>query len=146
MARRSEVRGGREIAAALRSMSRAITPAQVDRAHRAALAPMQTSARAHFAANGSFKTGVLPSEFVVVKTGEFEHKLGCIGMAARLMHIVEFGSAPHFQPGRGTWHPGAEPKPAFRPAFEETREDALRVAGKSYGDELSRIAAALRRR
>lgn len=145
MARRSEVRGGRETAAVLRGMARAITPAQVDRAHRAALAPMQAAARAEFMANGSYKTGVLPREFVIVKTASLEHRLGCVGMAAKLMHLIEFGTAPHFQPGRGRMHPGAAPKPAFRPAFEQTRDDALRAAGRVYGDELSRIAAALRR-
>lgn len=49
-------------------------------------------------------------------------------------HLVEFGTAPHRQPRRGTTHPGAEPHPFLRPAYyqkeRETREklrNALRT-------------------
>lgn len=41
--------------------------------------------------------------------------------ARRIAHLVEFGTAPHWQPLRRIMHPGARPKPFFRPAFESTK-------------------------
>lgn len=49
-----------------------------------------------------------------------------------LAHLVEFGTAPHWQPNwRGGWmHPGARPKPFFRPAFEEKKQDVATIFGQ----------------
>jgi len=41
--------------------------------------------------------------------------------ARKIAHLVEFGTAPHAQPRRGIMHPGARPKPFFRPAFDSTK-------------------------
>lgn len=49
--------------------------------------------------------------------------------ARYLAHLVEFGTAPHFQPRRKILHPGARPKPFATPAFEETKEDAVATLG-----------------
>lgn len=142
---RSEVRGVAGSAAALRALADGLKPADMDEVRAMALEPMQRSARDFFTMNGSYKTGVIPSEFVIVKSGRNETTLGCTGMAAKLMHIIEFGSAPHEQPRRGTWHPGAEPKPAFRPAYEETSSTTMETAARAIGVHLNRIALARRR-
>lgn len=45
--------------------------------------------------------------------------------ARKIAHLVEFGTAPHAQPRRGIMHPGARPKPFFRPAFETTKGETM---------------------
>ena len=45
--------------------------------------------------------------------------------ARKIAHLVEFGTAPHAQPNRGIFHPGARPKPFFRPAFEMTKSETF---------------------
>lgn len=49
--------------------------------------------------------------------------------ARKIAHLVEFGTAPHAQPRRGIMHPGARPKPFFRPAFDATKLDTLTRIG-----------------
>jgi hypothetical protein len=114
----------------------------MDTVREQALIPMARAARDFFIANGSYKTGAIPDEFVIAKTGKNQHSLGCVGIAAKLMHIIEFGAAPHAQPRRGIWHPGTEPKPAFRPAFDETAQTTMETAGRAIGAHLERIAKA----
>jgi hypothetical protein len=142
---RNEVRGVRETSAALRALASGFTPRMLDEVREEALQPMQRSVREFFVLNGSYKTGAIPDEFVIVKSGQNEHTLGCTGIAAKLMHIIEFGAAPHEQPRRGTWHPGSEPKPAFRPAYEETAQLTMETAARALSIHLERIAVALRR-
>jgi hypothetical protein len=52
--------------------------------------------------------------------------------ARALAHLVEFGTAPHWQPRwRGGWmHPGARPKPFARPGFEETKDGVAAILGQ----------------
>lgn len=52
--------------------------------------------------------------------------------ARKIAHLVEFGTAPHWQPNyRGGWmHPGARPKPFARPAFEQNKEEVLTRLGR----------------
>lgn len=142
---RSEVRGVREAAAALRALASGLSPAVLDEVREEALKPMQRSAREFFMLNGSYKTGAIPDEFVIEKTGRNEHTLGCTGIAAKLMHIIEFGAAPHHQPNRGIWHPGSEPKPAFRPAYEETSSLTMETAARAISVHLERLAIVQRR-
>lgn len=67
--------------------------------------------------------------------------LGGVGRAKKIMHLVEFGTAPHWQPKRGIMHPGARPKPFMRPAFHERREQAMRVILESMkAGEMRRAA------
>ncbi len=62
------------------------------------------------------------------------------GTAMRIAHLIEFGTAPHsLYPGasrrkglfqdRPPFHPGTNPEPFFRPAFEATKEEV----GLRYG-------------
>lgn len=55
----------------------------------------------------------------------------------KIAHLVEFGTAPHWQPGRGVMHPGAKPEPFARPAFEETKEDVAMAVGRFAWDRIS---------
>lgn len=51
--------------------------------------------------------------------------------ARRIAHLVEFGTAPHWQPNRKIMHPGARPYPFFRPAFEETKNEVVSDLGRA---------------
>ncbi len=141
---RSEVRGAQQIRANLNRMSRAITPDAIREAHQQALEPMQDDAKANFTINGSYVTGVIPNDIVILHTGRAESKLTMSGMGAKLGHLIELGTSPHEQPNRGITHPGAAPKPFMRPAFESQANDAIRRAGGVYSDILLRIARTLR--
>lgn len=143
---RSEVRGVRRTTQAIRSLGRGFGVGEVRRAHQQALEPMQSEARAQFMANGSFKTGVIPDDIQIIHTGPAETKLGMTGMGASLGHIIELGSLPHFQPQRGSWHPGAEPKSFMRPAYDSTSQISLMAAAGVYSREFDRIARVLRSR
>jgi hypothetical protein len=139
---RSQVKGASEINRAINAMSRGVTPAEVRKAHDTALKPMQANARQTFTANGSFVTGVIPRSIVIAHTAPNETKIGLVGNGAKLGHFIEFGTAPHYQPQRRQEHPGATPKPFLRPAFENTNQESLRIAGGAYGSLLLRIARA----
>lgn len=45
--------------------------------------------------------------------------------ARRIAHLVEFGTAPHWQPKRMRMHPGARAKPFMRPAYESTKVEVV---------------------
>jgi hypothetical protein len=61
----------------------------------------------------------------------------------RYQHLVEYGSAPHWQPNRfgGVQHPGARPFPHMRPAFEEHRDNMAKIY---FGEIWTAIAKASR--
>lgn len=50
---------------------------------------------------------------------------------ATLGHLLEFGTAPHWQPLRQRMHPGAQPFPHWRPAFETTKGQVVARLGRS---------------
>jgi HK97 gp10 family phage protein len=58
-------------------------------------------------------------------------------------HLLEFGTAPHYQPGRGVVHPGSRPEPFLTPAYFETREQVVKRFGDKIGPEMEKRAAKL---
>ncbi|AZO29426.1 hypothetical protein [Mesorhizobium sp. M1B.F.Ca.ET.045.04.1.1] len=52
--------------------------------------------------------------------------------ARYLAHLVEFGTAPHFQPRfkGGFRHPGARAHPFFRPAYDSQQGNVLTILGQ----------------
>jgi hypothetical protein len=62
--------------------------------------------------------------------------------ARKIAHLVEFGTAPHYQPLRRIMHPGARPYPFFRPAFETTKQE---VVGRFSRKTFEKISAAAKR-
>lgn len=50
--------------------------------------------------------------------GRRRYKIGGLGRARSLLHLVEYGTAPHMQPNLGFMHPGATPRPTLTPAYE----------------------------
>lgn len=139
------VRGAQETITVLRALSRGLPDSRLREARHEALAPMQSAAQDNFRANGSFVTGVIPGDIVIADTGANQTSLGMTGMGAKLGHIIEFGTAPHEQPNRGTYHPGSEPKPFLRPAFDEQRDNVMRRIGEQIATQLRRIALGTRK-
>jgi len=128
------VRGDKELARAFRSLAAAVTPAVRKKARQKGLRVVQMDAKDRLALNDSVETRALLSKIAVDESGKANTSLvgvkrGRTGrmnrMPARYAHLVEFGTAPHFQPNRfgGIMHPGARPKPFMRPAFEENRAE-----------------------
>jgi HK97 gp10 family phage protein len=62
---------------------------------------------------------------------------------ANYAHLVEFGTAPHLQPGRGVTHPGSAPHPFMAPAYYSTREQVVKRFGEKIGPEMEKRAAKL---
>jgi len=60
--------------------------------------------------------------------------------ARKIGHLVEFGTAPHFQPNLGIMHPGATAHPFMRPAFESTKQEVVDTVSRTAW---SQIAASL---
>jgi len=73
-------------------------------------------------------------------------KLGGSGRRAQsIMHLVEYGTAPHWQPKRKWMHPGAKANPVIRRTFEAQKEAVtvlvLRDLKVQAGRALSRATA-----
>ena len=60
------------------------------------------------------------------------------GRSRKLAHLVEYGTAPHFQPNfrGGFMHPGASPHPFFRPAFESTKDQVIFNVSRRVWDNI----------
>lgn len=69
------------------------------------------------------------------------------GRARKLAHLAEFGSSPHAQPNfRGGFaHPGARPKPFFRPAFHAEEGNVLGRLARRASLRISALALRLRK-
>lgn len=61
-----------------------------------------------------------------------EYWLGFNKRARKIAHLVEYGTAPHYQPNfkGGFHHPGAAAQPFFRPAFESTKNEVVAEVSK----------------
>jgi hypothetical protein len=128
------VRGDREVAAKIRRFATAVSPAVRKRARQKALKSVESDAKTFLTANGSVETAALFS--ALTTTDDTKPNTSVVGvkrgrrgsknrLPARTAHLVEFGTAPHWQPNRfgGIMHPGARPKPFMRPAFEANRTE-----------------------
>lgn len=66
------------------------------------------------------------------------------GRARTIVHLLEFGTAPHFQQNfkkGGFMHPGASAHPFFRPAFEAKKGEALATLARRAWLRLSNSIA-----
>ncbi len=133
------VTGDKEVAAVFRALAKAPTAAVRRKARQDALKPVKESARAKLYSNGSVETAALAtalivsenlknkdSSIVAVKRGKRGKKNR---NPVRYAHLVEWGTAPHWQPNRfgGIMHPGARPFPFMRPALEQHRDSAAKA-------------------
>lgn len=66
--------------------------------------------------------------------------------ARYLAHLVEFGTVPHWQPGRQRMHPGARARPFATPAFESTKDETVETLGRQTWRLIERAALVFGRR
>jgi HK97 gp10 family phage protein len=135
MAARYGVTGGTQLAAAFRQLGRNPTLAARRKARQAAGKVIAEAAKLQLEANDSIRTGALRQSLRVAED-EGKRNRTLVGVAnghfaknqkpSSYSHLVEFGTAPHWQPNRfgGIMHPGARPKPFLRPAYEQNIEAA----------------------
>lgn len=152
------VRGNRDAARALRELARYVsTP--LNAASRFALQPALKAAKAKV---GSIpfddSTGALQASLTIKKKARSSklnpvHQVGPDSAFRKggrrpvsYAHLVEFGTAPHYQPKRGVMHPGAKPTPFLTPAFHETKTEVVKRFGQKIGPEMEKRAARLRSR
>lgn len=153
------VKGSRETAAALRELSKFVaTP--ISAASRFALQPTLKTAKAN-ARNIEEKerTNTLANSLTIKQEArtsklnptyqvgpdssvEKQTQYG-LRRPVKYAHLLEFGTAPHYQPGRGVVHPGSRPEPFLTPAYFETRDQVVKRFGDKIGPEMEKRAAKL---
>ena len=135
----SKVTGYKETARALRKVAK-FPRAKVGQASRKALTPMLAKAKANLKKNRSYKRGVLYRGMNIralkSTTSMSQWVIAATGRAVGIAHLVEAGTAPHWQPKRGMMHPGAKAKPFLEPAYFDHDDQAVRVMVKELGTNL----------
>lgn len=135
----SKVTGYKETARAIRKLAQ-FPRKQVTAASRKALAPMLAKAKANLKANRSFKRGVLYRSMRIralkSTTSLSQWVIAPTGRGVGIAHLVEAGTAPHYQPKRGVMHPGAKAKPFLEPAYFDHDDDVVRIMAKELGANL----------
>lgn len=124
------VRGGRQLASKLKNIGRAAASVSERRAARqAAIEPIMQDAALNLMANGSVETGLLIKGLAIKPRNRNEDRFGQRGKHSSVAHLVEYGTAPHWQPNRfgGVMHPGARPKPFVQPAYQSNKLEAIRI-------------------
>lgn len=164
--RRSGVTGDREVVAALRELARSLTPVDIDRAAVNSLKEMKNATVEKVKANRNYagkypgfpdpssprKGGYVDQGIVIRKDGGTKknrsYSIRTTRRARYLMHLLEFGTAPHFQPNfkGGFMHPGATPKPAMVPSFEEHKDKVPSRFGEAIWLSLSAKAARMNKK
>lgn len=154
------VRGARETARALRELAKQVS-VPLNASSRFALQPTLKKARANVLGLGLDEaTGTLARALTVKKAPRSSrlnpvHQVGPdagvdkwtrygFRRPVKYAHLLEFGTAPHYQPGRGVMHPGTRPRPFLGPAYYQTRDEVVRRFGAKIGPEMEKRAAKLR--
>ncbi|WP_370677639.1 hypothetical protein [Pleomorphomonas sp. PLEO] len=136
----SGLTGDKDLRAALRRMADEMASKGLDAAMVASLEPMKEATVANATRlrvpGPTPRGGHLDQGVAVVPKSRSRAKriywLTFAKRARKIAHLVEYGTAPHWQPNyRGGWmHPGARPKPFARPAFEQNKEETLSRLGR----------------
>lgn len=148
MARKSTLTGDKKLLRSLRSTSEAVqTRRLMDAAGIDALTPMRDEM--NLKAPVSVVRGTAAIERRVARKAFGQYVLGFTGMGRRIAHLLEFGTAPHSLAKGASrrknimqdvppFHPGDDPKPFARPAFEATKEEVKRRAGLNFWNIIRR--------
>lgn len=147
---KSGIRGDRQLVAALRNISAGVPTRDIDAAAVRSLKPMLDGTKAALRANRNYVgkyPGMFPQPITPRKGGYVDqgmvvrksrsrgsvrsYKLGPTKRARPLLHLLEYGTAPHFQPNflGGFMHPGATPKPTLTPEYEFHKAGVVRTFG-----------------
>lgn len=133
MVGRVTFRGETELLAVLAQQQNILVDETLDQGALTALMPLEDATRANARTHreaGTPPGGHLDEGIVSRKTRNLsrysrEYWTTFANRARKIAHLLEFGTAPHAQPKRGNYHPGARPFPFFRPAFESTGESVI---------------------
>lgn len=140
----SKVTGYRETARAIRRVAQ-FPRQKVGPASRKALTPMLVKTRANLRKNKSYRRGVVSRSMRIRKlkstTALSVWTLAATGRGVSVAHLVEGGTARHWQPKRKQMHPGAKAKPFLEPAFYDHDDDAIRIMAVELGVGMIRFAA-----
>lgn len=133
--------GDKELMRNLRNVGRGPTSAQLDAAMIEALLPLKHATES-LAPRPSLKSGVAIAKRSARGRSRKEFWVSFKrGMAMRIAHLVEFGTAPHSLAKGASrrkgimqdvppFHPGTPAEPFFRPAFEATKGDVVSKFGQ----------------
>ncbi|NEI70958.1 hypothetical protein GR212_15345 [Rhizobium lusitanum] len=156
--KKSGITGDKELIANLRELAKGPTKAEVDQAATQSLKPMLDKTIQRLKENRNFfgkypgfpqpksprKGGHVDEGIVVKKSSgssktKFIYKLGATKRARYLLHLVEFGTAPHHQPNfRGGFdHPGARAHPSLLPSFDEEANKVPTTFGRSIWNTMT---------
>lgn len=147
----ARLRGDRELMQTMRKLTQAPGGQTLDAVLRDGLEPMRAETEGNakllrsyagkwrlpfFNRSGSPTGGHLDQGIVVAKVAGRGRNYRVFWLSFRrraryLAHLVEFGTAPHYQPGLRWMHPGARPKPFARPAYEATKHVTVERIGKN---------------
>lgn len=151
------VTGDKELAAALRALGRGLPGSAIDSAMRNSADPMLTDAvtraRTHRQpgrrpAGGHVDEGIV---FRKAKRGSRrrrEYVIGAVNRARYILHLLEWGTAAHWQPRRfgGIMHPGARPFPIMRPAYDTHSPKVPELFAREIWKHVALMAAGLNKR
>lgn len=158
---RGNVRGDTELVKALRALSKGPAARDVDGMATRSFTPVLTDARARMKAIRNYPSkyssffpkqrgpfGKHLDRFIVLRKdgkqaqGRRAYKIGGVNRARFLLHLIEWGSAPHVQPNLRFNHPGATPRPVMTPAYEAGHPGVIRDMGFEFADWLLRAGRA----
>lgn len=132
----SKVTGHRQTAAAIRKLAK-FPRAKVGQASRKALQPMLAATKANLRANKSYSRGVLYRSMRIralkSTSAMSQWVIAATGRGIAIAHLVEGGTAPHWQPKRGRMHPGARAKPFLEPAYFAHDDQVVRIMTNELG-------------
>jgi hypothetical protein len=169
--RKSGVSGDKELVAALRELAKGPTAQDIDEAALSSMQPMLRKTKERFKRTrdyvgkypgfpqpkvprkgGHVDEGIVVRKMKINSKSKRSYRLGATRRSRYLLHLVEFGTAPHFQPKfRGGWmHPGARATPVLIPTFDEEKGQVPAAFGRKLWStmslKISRVKKAPRRR
>lgn len=137
---KGSVTGDKEIIANMRRIRTAIGGRAMDEDCLESLEPMrqdtEDNARRHRQTGYTPPGGHLDENVVKRKTEsrgslKREYWISFRRRGKKLAHLLEYGTAPHYQPKRRIMHPGARAFPFFRPAFEANKDAVAEDIGNA---------------
>jgi HK97 gp10 family phage protein len=164
VANRTGITGDRELVAALRSLTEGVSVIDVDKSATAAMKPMTEQTKAGYRPRRQDKNNPYYPEWgrltpagkhldqnIVVRKNKGsrtkrQYWMGPTKKAAKIAHLVEFGTAPHWQPNRRMFHPGARPYPSMTPAYEAHKDEVILRFGRQLWEHLRARAVQLNRK
>lgn len=151
------VTGDKALMKALRDLADRPTGQEIDLVAVDAMDPLRRETAA-LAPRAALRAGVVTRKRVARGRGLREYWVSFRrGLAMRIAHLVEFGTAPHSLAKGASrrknimqdvppFHPGTNPEPFFRPAFEGTKLEVIERFGAGAWRIIAGVAKKANRR